>query len=140
MEQARNLAAIAHDPSGFGWGRRGNLRVPWYPDGKVACRWCGAALPPRRRSWCGSACVDAYTIRSHWQTLRVYVIRRDERRCQKCAEPGHEVDHILACIDGGTDDPLNLRLLCVPCHKLETRTLSRRRAAERRSLGLPLEG
>lgn len=35
-------------------------------------------------------------------------------------EPMWEVDHIIAVNDGGTDEPSNLRLLCVPCHKLVT--------------------
>lgn len=40
-----------------------------------------------------------------------------------------EVDHILAVIQGGTDDPQNLRLLCVPCHQERTATWARDRAA-----------
>ena len=39
-----------------------------------------------------------------------------------------EVDHILAVADGGTDDPINLRLLCVPCHKLRTKLWHQQRA------------
>ena len=40
-----------------------------------------------------------------------------------------EVDHIRAVIEGGTDDPANLRLLCVPCHHLRTAVWLRDRAA-----------
>jgi 5-methylcytosine-specific restriction protein A len=39
-----------------------------------------------------------------------------------------EVDHILPRIEGGTDDLDNLRLVCVPCHKRETRRLAKRLA------------
>lgn len=39
-----------------------------------------------------------------------------------------EVDHIKPCADGGTDDPANLRLLCVPCHREVTASWRRARA------------
>lgn len=39
-----------------------------------------------------------------------------------------EVDHIVSVIDGGTDDPANLRLLCAPCHHDRTATWARDRA------------
>lgn len=140
MDLAEIQQQISHDPRGYGWGRRGDLRVAWYPDGKTdACRWCAGPLPPRRRSWCGTRCVGAYTLRSHFATLRRYVMKRDRHRCQICEQRGHEVDHALACTDGGTDDPANLRLLCVPCHKGLTLALCRRLTAERRACRPQLE-
>jgi 5-methylcytosine-specific restriction protein A len=45
---------------------------------------------------------------------------------------GWEVDHIVACEDGGTDDPANLRLLCTRCHKERTAMQRRDKAAARR--------
>lgn len=39
-----------------------------------------------------------------------------------------EVDHIVPVIEGGTDDPANLRLLCVRCHHEHTAKWSRSRA------------
>lgn len=50
-----------------------------------------------------------------------------------------EVDHILAVADGGTDDPSNLRLLCVPCHHERTAFWHTSRAAGA-SLQLELPG
>lgn len=43
---------------------------------------------------------------------RAEVIARDRRRCVLCAAPGEEIDHI----DGDSDNPSNLRLLCRACH------------------------
>lgn len=45
---------------------------------------------------------------------------------------GWEVDHIRPVIEGGTDEPLNLRLLCVPCHRDVTRQWRRGRADDSR--------
>lgn len=42
------------------------------------------------------------------------------------------VDHIKPVIEGGTDDPENLRLLCGQCHKRITREWHGERAAKRR--------
>lgn len=132
-------ARIAHNPLGFGWGQRGDLRVP----SRVGreCRWCTAALTGRRTSWCGPVCIEAYFMRSNWSAMRRYVVKRD-RRCRICAyECGGagEVDHVIAVIEGGTDDPANLRLLCVPCHQDVTAAMTRRRASESRRIGLQLE-
>ena len=32
------------------------------------CAWCGAALPPRRRTWCSDRCAEAFW-NNHWWTL-----------------------------------------------------------------------
>jgi 5-methylcytosine-specific restriction endonuclease McrA len=47
-----------------------------------------------------------------------------------------EMDHIVPVIEGGDEieDTLgNLRTLCIPCHKRETKELAGRRAKERRT-------
>jgi 5-methylcytosine-specific restriction endonuclease McrA len=47
-----------------------------------------------------------------------------------------QADHIVPVVEGGGGCGLdNLRTLCVPCHKRETRELARRRA--RRTIGSP---
>lgn len=48
--------------------------------------------------------------------LRAEVKQRDGGRCQECGKPGVEVDHI----DGNSDDPSNLQLLCASCHHDKT--------------------
>lgn len=47
----------------------------------------------------------------------------------------YEIDHIVPVCEGGTSDDRNLRVLCVPCHKAETRKLAARRAARARTEG-----
>ncbi len=47
------------------------------------------------------------------QARRDEIILRDRSVCQICGKPGTEIDHI----DGSSDDPANLRLLCGPCNR-----------------------
>lgn len=42
-----------------------------------------------------------------------------------------QADHIVPVVEGGHGTPDNIRTLCVPCHKRETRELARRRADAR---------
>ena len=51
-----------------------------------------------------------------------------------------QADHIVPVVEGGGSCRLdNLRILCVWCHKEETRALAKRRAEQRRALQrLPL--
>lgn len=80
-----SIELIAHNPLGFGWGQRGNLRIPMFSsqgEGRT-CRWCVAKLTGRRTSWCSQKCVDAYMLRSHWPMLRKFIMERD-KNCQIC--------------------------------------------------------
>jgi 5-methylcytosine-specific restriction endonuclease McrA len=43
-----------------------------------------------------------------------------------------EADHIVPVVEGGPNTLANLRTLCLPCHKGETRALAARRAKARR--------
>ena len=50
-----------------------------------------------------------------WRELRRVILRRD-RMCRDesgCSEPSAEVDHIIPKVQGGSDDPANLRGTCV---------------------------
>jgi hypothetical protein len=47
--------------------------------------------------------------------IRALVIERD-RACVMCAGPGEEIDHI----DGDSNEPENLQLLCKTCHHSKT--------------------
>jgi 5-methylcytosine-specific restriction protein A len=49
-----------------------------------------------------------------WRRLRENILARDGYRCQLCGAPA--VDHVVRVIDGGSDDPGNLRSLCSDCH------------------------
>lgn len=48
--------------------------------------------------------------------VRKTVIFRDQGRCQICGRPGTEIDHI----DGTSNDPSNLQVLCIKCHNQKT--------------------
>lgn len=56
-----------------------------------------------------------------WRRIRLYVLDRDGWRCQLpsdddpaqlCLDLAEHVDHIVARVDGGSDDPANLRAAC----------------------------
>ena len=51
------------------------------------------------------------------RSVRLQVIARDGGRCQKCGEPGTEIDHIA----GSSGDLMNLQLLCRKCHVSKTK-------------------
>ena len=161
-EVLSTLQLIRHNPLGFGWGQRGGIAVPYRfaPDGMPECRWCGKRLRHKSRRWCDGPCVRAYMLRSHWGTLRQYIVERDQT-CRICGYWSYEhrpprsnyhadpewwpfaqacslvkdwdVDHIRAVKDGGTDDPANLRLLCGRCHKQVTAQQHANWARARRS-------
>lgn len=64
-----------------------------------------------------------------WATIREQIIVRDGMECQMChhlcigiGKGEAHVDHIIAVVDGGTDEADNLRTLCQSCHS--TRTMS----------------
>lgn len=108
--------------------------------------------------WCSDECVKRYTRIGSWGGLTGRIHTRDRNTCRLCGGGGlvascmqrefvdtagnfhpaltrlvsqFQVDHILPVHDGGTDDPANLRLLCVPCHKLVTALWLGRRARSR---------
>jgi DNA-directed RNA polymerase subunit RPC12/RpoP len=108
-----------------------------------ACRWCGDALPPRRRMWCSDRCAEAFW-NNHWWTLaRRAAKKRDKYRCIRCghkppprSHPKYkhlrktdrlEVNHIeqargahkvLSCLH----HLANLETLCLRCHREITAT------------------
>lgn len=122
------------------WGQRRGIDLP-QPEGRGAngrrfCRWCATEVPKRCTSWCSQRCSGFYLRVFTWEAVATYVRQRD-RVCQRCGtkHPGWkptqtsyyggahcdlkrwwEVDHIVPVVDGGTDDPANLRLLCHACH------------------------
>lgn len=53
-------------------------------DGKPLCRWCGGAVAPPRRSWCGDECVHQYNLRTSGSYLRAQVFKRDRGVCAEC--------------------------------------------------------
>lgn len=108
-------------PEWLTWGQRSGASIdrsgwPRGPSGRPLCGWCKAELPKRRSSWCSNACSNAFGRVWSWGAVAGYVMQRDGT-CQRCGSDRRlEVDHILPVVDGGTDDPENLRLLCHGCH------------------------
>jgi 5-methylcytosine-specific restriction protein A len=59
-----------------------------------------------------------------WRDISNYWIFVEERPCVKCGETDKSLlqcDHITPRAVGGTDDPLNLQILCKKCHKQKTK-------------------
>jgi 5-methylcytosine-specific restriction endonuclease McrA len=54
------------------------------PLAQGACLWCGAELPPRRRSWCSDRCGDAFWANHWWSVARQSAKRRDRYSCRRC--------------------------------------------------------
>jgi hypothetical protein len=52
--------------------------------GQGACAWCGADLPPRRRSWCSDRCGERFWANHWWSVARAAAKRRDRYRCTRC--------------------------------------------------------
>lgn len=106
------------------------------------CCWCGKPLPPppsRRTSWCSDTCVKEY-LSFKPAALRKACFERDQGFCRLCrrdlgitGEP-YEADHKIPVVEGGLNCLANLRTLCLPCHRGETRKLAARRAKSRREI------
>ena len=77
----------------------------------------------------GPGAVMNRTATRQWRRLRQVVLQRDGGRCQigdpGCLIAGSEIDHIVPVREGGSDDPLNLRVVCRPCHRHRRRKASR---------------
>lgn len=73
-----------------------------------------------------------------WRRLRRFVLHRDGYRCKVptptatdptavCDAPANQAGHILARVDGGTDDPRNLRAECASHNLAGGAAIARRR-------------
>lgn len=61
---------------------------------------------------------------------------RARRVCASCGARGaHEVDHIVAVTEGGSDSISNAQLLCSACHNKKTQAEARRGVSEYASQG-----
>jgi len=48
------------------------------------CAWCAAPRPPKRRTWCGTRCANAFWKNHWWSLARREAKRRDKYRCVRC--------------------------------------------------------
>jgi len=130
----------------------------WVKRPMANCRWCGAAVPSRRRTFCSDACVDQWKLRTDPGYLRERVFARDHGVCAQCGldtgrlrkdkrkvdwaarkefekEWGYrrhlwDADHIVPVVEGGGEcDLSNIRTLCLRCHRAVTAQLRARRAS-----------
>jgi 5-methylcytosine-specific restriction endonuclease McrA len=52
--------------------------------GDALCRWCGGAVPRRRRTFCSEECVHQWKLRTDPGYLREKVFERDRGVCAQC--------------------------------------------------------
>ena len=64
-----------------------------------------------------------------WMKTRRQVLLAGEFRCVDCGHisMSNQIDHDTPLEQGGTDDPSNLFIRCVPCHQAKTATETKRR-------------
>lgn len=114
---------------------------------KGFCAWCKKPLSGRRRTWCSNECLEEFYLRVDWKTASANAIKKANNKCSlckidvwelytaMCKVPKYkhkynvhsfEVDHIVPVCEGGDNEPDNLRVLCVFCHKEETKKLRHR--------------
>lgn len=112
---------------------------------KGHCTWCDGQLKNGLRRWCSAECrVEGYIRGGEWDHL---VWNRDRGICSICEKDTethtineknmyrvpYDIDHIIPVVEGGGLCGLdNLRTLCIPCHKKETKILAGRVAKKRR--------
>jgi 5-methylcytosine-specific restriction protein A len=128
----------------------------WVGRQRTPCRWCGAEVSGRRRTFCSAACVHEWKLRTDPGYLRQQVFARDRGVCAVCGvdtealrkdkrkldytarrqfekQWGHrkhlwDADHIVPVVEGGGEcDLSNMRTLCLECHRDVTAALRRRR-------------
>lgn len=107
------------------------------PSGRHLCKGCLVEVKPPRLLWCGAACVDRHMLATSGSLLRRAVRGRDGGICALCGVDarftgGWDADHIVPVCEGGRTELSNIRTLCKPCHKAETRKLAARRAVRRK--------
>jgi 5-methylcytosine-specific restriction enzyme A len=59
-------------------------RVRAGASGRALCRWCGAEVAGRRRTFCSDPCVHEWRLRSSTSYLRECVLARDRGICAQC--------------------------------------------------------
>jgi 5-methylcytosine-specific restriction endonuclease McrA len=122
---------------------------------RLPCRWCGAEVAGRRRTFCGDTCVHEWKLRTDPCYLREQVFLRDRGVCAVCGVDTEalrkekrkldyrarrqfekdwgsrrslwDADHIVPVVEGGGECGLaNMRTLCLKCHRMVTTELRMR--------------
>lgn len=116
------------------------------------CRWCQGAVPKGRFTFCSTACVHQWKLRTDPGYLRSQVFARDLGVCALCGLDTEalrrnkrkldyrarrrfekewglrrhlwDADHIVPVAEGGGEcDLANMRTLCLRCHREATAAL-----------------
>jgi hypothetical protein len=112
------------------------------------CQWCDTTIcEPRRRSWCGTRCANAWAKNHVWRYARAAAKRRAKYHCERtgCQSPrlDCEVNHIQprngdgydpGChhhLDPDTNGEGGLEVLCHAHHAVVTKEQAQARAAAR---------
>ncbi len=127
----------------------------WVKRQRGLCRWCGAAVPKGRFTFCGPRCVHEWKLRTDPGYLRAQVFARDRGVCAQCGVDTEalrrnkrkldyaarrqfekewgarrhlwDADHIVPVAEGGGEcDLSNMRTLCLKCHRTATAALRER--------------
>jgi len=118
-------------------------RRTWCSDRCADAYWSAATwrglrtqLAKRDRGICALCGLDCRALR------RAYAQLPKAKRARYAADHGvpprrrrstwWDADHVVPIAEGGPNALNNLRTLCIPCHKAETKSLAARRAALRR--------
>jgi 5-methylcytosine-specific restriction endonuclease McrA len=80
--------------------------------------------------YCSEECSDAFNHYHYfnfcWAGIKESIWERDGKKCVKCEKElsleESQTDHILAVINGGSDEKENLQTLCKECHARKTGT------------------
>lgn len=79
-----------------------HMRYADLPYGKAPsgiCRWCGGAVPPGCRTWCGKDdCIHQYRLRSDAGYVRRLVYDRDGGECSVCGVATDKIRWEIAAI------------------------------------------
>jgi 5-methylcytosine-specific restriction endonuclease McrA len=127
----------------------------WVERRRGTCRWCNAAVPKGRFTFCAPACVHEWKLRTDPGYLRTQVFARDHGVCANCGLDTEAIrkdkrkldysarrqfekdwglrrhlwdaDHIIPVVEGGGEcDLSNMRTLCLQCHRAATAALRSR--------------
>ena len=70
-------------------------KLPKGPNGRNCCRECGTEVPQGRRTFCGEACIDSWSIRSSPGYARHKVRERDQGVCAMCRFDTGKLERVL---------------------------------------------
>jgi len=96
-----------------------------------------AQVAKRDRGVCRVCRVDCRALRRTYAALapseRAAFARRYDVPKRRARKTWWDADHIVSIAEGGRNELVNLRTLCIRCHKAETKGLAGRRAVARRA-------